>query len=476
MKKTVCLVFLFTFFFSLLTIAGPVQPSQAESVARKFFRSHGGGNIAPTLTHQASLPSQDDRKSSVPAFYIFNFAEKGFVIVAADDRVEPVLGYSTESAFDAENIPENMQFLFNCYFSEIQAIINDDKTKEIRKWNDWQLRGAEEVGTVTAVVGPLITSRWHQQNPYNAFCPADGAGPGGHTLVGCGAIVMGQLLRYWRYPTSGSGTHSYNAYGYGTQSADFEDAIYDYDNMPDYLTSASPDLQINAVGTLLYHCGVSVNMNYGVNASYMNSNNMVPAMTNYWKYPETIQAFDREDFSSLAWWHLIKGELDDSAPFFYGGTGSQGGHVFLCDGYDEENYVHINWGFGGGYDGYFLVTALNPGPYSFSSEQVIIVGMRGPELPPQDTTSVSETMDFEVSVYPNPAREQVTVVAPDFGETGLVRCTISDLAGRVILSENFEISQNALSHTFNLSHISNGIYLLAIETNKRKTIRKVIVE
>ena len=159
--------------------------------------------------------------------------------------------------------------------------------------------------------------------------------------VGCGAIVMGQVMRYWRFPATGTGSHSYSS-NYGTLSANFGATTYHYENMPDKLSVVfHPDSCVEAVATLLYHCGVSVNMNYGPEASVANSNRIVSALSTYFRYPTTIQYIERGNLSTTTWLNYLKNELDEGAPFMYGGSGNYGGHVWTCDGYRDDNYFQV---------------------------------------------------------------------------------------------------------------------------------------
>jgi hypothetical protein len=190
-------------------------------------------------------------------------------------------------------------------------------------------------------------------------------------------------MRYWHSPEHGRGSHSYDAnnsslgpdYGnYGTLSVDFSNATYDYDNMPDSLTANSSSEEIDAVATLLYHCGVSLNMAYGVSNSTANISAIDEALDNYF-YFENIQHIHRSVYTDLEWLTAMKNELNHWRPMIYSGYGQGTSHVFICDGYDNQDYFHMNWGWGGYANGYFLLTNLNPGLYHYNSRQTAFINI-----------------------------------------------------------------------------------------------------
>lgn len=374
---------------ALSSFGNPVDEFKALSVAKNFYSNLNHRSVESM--HSGMVYKSSFRDSNTTAFYVVNFDDEGFVIVAGDDKVRPILAFSTEGAFVSENIPENVQFFLNGYADEIkyevenQTVVNKDV---LSQWTALIENNIIEYRDGNVVVGPLIgNNKWNQTSPYNKFCPATSGGNsayGGHAAVGCAAIVMGQVIRYWQYPTTGIGTYSYTS-NYGTLSVNYGATTYDYANMPNNLSSSSSVEQDNAVATLLYHCGVSVNMNYGANASSANSNYMVVALSRNFGYPETIEYHERGSLSATSWISHLTAELDERAPFFYGGSGSYGGHVWLCDGYRDDDYFHFNWGWGGTQNGYYTIT--NCSSYGFNSNHAVIVGIRGPRVPYTIATS-----------------------------------------------------------------------------------------
>ena len=209
-------------------------------------------------------------------------------------------------------------------------------------------------------------------------------------------------LKYWEYPSQGTGFHSYNEDDYGTISANFGSTTYQWSSMPNNISSSN-----NAVATLMYHCGVSVDMNYSpqVSGAYViTAQSPVThcseyAFTTYFGYDNSVQGVERANYTTDSWIQLLKTELDAGRPIEYAGFGSGGGHAFVCDGYDNNDYFHFNWGWGGYYDGYFLIDALNPsgtgtggGDGGYNSGHQAVIGI----MPP---TGGSQTFDLKLNDY-----------------------------------------------------------------------------
>ena len=336
------------------------------------------------LTYVERIPSQGTGIQMAPAnaFYVFDFGEQ-FVMVSADTRVLPVLAYSTETGFSGDDVPKNLGWFLNQYTQQIEYAIQHLTDAEceanVSAWNQW-LSDELPMTAPAAVVSPLVQTTWDQPYPYNALCPNDANGPGGHVYTGCVATAMAQLMRYWQYPTTGIGSHSYsannaaNGYGnYGTQSVDFSASTYDYSLMPLSLSSSSPAEQINEVAKLMYHCGVSVDMKYGVNGSSASTYFAAVALNTYFGYSGVTEKY-RSDYSDANWIALLKGELNNMRPILYSGSGS-GGHAFLCDGYDNSNNFHFNWGWGGYCDGFYALSSLTPGGNNYNYDHAAVIGI-----------------------------------------------------------------------------------------------------
>ncbi|MBR4786404.1 MAG: thiol protease/hemagglutinin PrtT [Bacteroidales bacterium] len=382
MKKILSILcFVWMMLLGLVALnAAPVDTSMARSVAMHFFglrdQTRGNQRLSAELRH---VETRHGEANAYPlaVFYVYDF-HPGFVIVSADDRMEPVLGYSLEGDYDAANVPDNMRAFLEGYAEELQYAVQTNYTRDARmsqKWHAMAQGTYHPASRNQSVVGPLLSTRWDQNSPYNALCPAVSGGPGGHAYAGCVATMMGQIMRYWEYPSRGIGSNTYvnsDTLCPDTMYANFGTALYDYSLMPEKLTSASSTAEKNAVTTLLLHCGVAVNMLYGADGSSASTSYASTVMQQYFRYPAS-QYLSRNNYSST-WVQMLKQELDQLRPIPYRGSGS-GGHAFVCDGYDDMDYFHFNWGWSGSYNGYYLLSSLLPGTHDFTSSHGAIFGL-----------------------------------------------------------------------------------------------------
>ena len=368
--KRISLLCIAFFGLFLSTAARPIDLQTAQSIAIKFM---GASDVQLVSTYRTD--------KSVSAFYVFN-TDDGFVIVSADDCETPIIGYSHEGRFDPNAIPEQMEAYLQDFVARIQyGIENHIEADEVtaRRWKLVKNTGRLNESRSSKSVEPLLTEMWEQGCHYNEHCPTFSKVPCGHAEVGCVAVAMGQIMHYWRYPETGWGTNSYNNAGL-TLSADFGNTVYDWDHMPDSLTDDSSDIEVEAVATLLFHCGISVDMQYTTNGSGADSGDVPDALIRYFNYSRQLHIEKRSDFSDEEWISMLKACLDLQRPVFYGGKGSQGSHAFVCDGYDDNDLLHFNWGWGRA-NGYFALGHLNPIGYSFNEKNFAILDIN-PEYEP----------------------------------------------------------------------------------------------
>ncbi len=369
MKRTIILCIAF-FGLLLSTAARPVDLQTAQSIAVKFM---GASDAQLVFTYRTD--------KSAAAFYVFNTSD-GFVIVSADDCETPIIGYSHEGRFDPNGVPEQMEAYLQDFVARIQYGIENHIEADEATARQWEL--VKTIGRLNnrrdpKSVEPLLTEMWHQGCLYNDLCPSLEHTPCGHAEVGCVAVAMGQIMHYWRYPETGWGSNSYYNLGVGL-SADFGNIVYDWEHMPDSLTESSSETEIEAVATLLYHCGVAVNMDYGINGSGANSGDVPDALIRHFNYSRRMHIEKRRDFDDEEWMSMLKACLDLQQPIFYGGKGSQGSHAFVCDAYDDNDLLHFNWGWGRA-NGYFALGHLNPIGYSFNQNNFAIFDIN-PEYEP----------------------------------------------------------------------------------------------
>ena len=353
--KTLFLSFtIFGLFHS--SFAHPVDLETARSVATKFMG-----------TKDLQLSTTYTTDKSKAAFYVFNTTD-GFIIVSANDCETPIIGYSHEGRFDPNNVPVQMEGYLQDFVARIQyGIENHIEADEAtaRQWELVKATGRLNESKSIKAVEPLLTEMWEQGCLYNSLCPTM-TGPCDHAEVGCVAVAMAQIMHYWGYPAKGWGSHSY-PYG----AADFGNTVYDWEHMPDSLTENSSEAEVLAVATLLSHCGIAVDMQYGTNGSNASTDDVPNALRRYFDYSRQIHKEKRSSYSNEEWSSLLKANLDLRQPIQYVGYGS-GGHSFVCDGYDNDGLFHFNWGWGVA-DGYFAIGNLNPIGFNFNNNNYAIL-------------------------------------------------------------------------------------------------------
>ena len=365
----------------------PISLQKARDIAVKAYLSHGG-NAADTIF------SEVGKKAGFSSQYIFVAPEgKGFVIVAADDCVKSLLAISTQSAFELPMPPSVEEWLRSydqqiAYYKKLSA-----SNTKARKSGDNDVFVIEDYW----FVGPLIESQWTQDDYYNNKCPTI---QGQHCVVGCVATAMAQVMRYWKYPERGTGSNTYLQPDVGLVYANFN-VRYNWDKMPIALTSRSTREQVNAVAQLNYHCGVAVNMEYGIDGSYAYFHNAHNALIRNFSYSSHSRLCYMSQYSDEEWKLMLKNEIDASRPIIYAGvTTNEEGHAFICDGYDSEGDFHINWGWGGVYDGFFAIGNLRPAGvgtgasegYAFDLYNMAIIGLMPATLDCSDVIVNRDTM------------------------------------------------------------------------------------
>ena len=339
---------------ALPSFAEKVMPETARKVATTFLNNNGAKSAQLTDLSKAA---------GFANLYIFT-TENSFVVMAADDCVQPILGYSLTGKFVVEGMPENVRCWLQGYSNEIQSAINSNAKATFETAKQWKdmIDGNTKAGKATPIVEALVQTTWNQDAPYNSLCPIIGST---RTVTGCVATAMAQVMKFWNHPTMGTGTNSYS-WNSQALSADFGATTYDWDNMTNTYGSSSTQAQKDAVATLMYHCGVSVNMDYNISGSGGSSAstyNVMDALQNYFSYAPSMKYKSKDDYGDELWIAMLKKELNDGRPMQYRGSdaGGNGGHSFVCDGYDSDDYFHFNWGWGSYCDGYYSVNDMEPG-------------------------------------------------------------------------------------------------------------------
>lgn len=351
--------FLWFLFFSGIVLAGNVSEDQARQIAVSFWQSapvtRGGIPSLQMVFHSEDLVTRSSVQS--PAYYVFdNTGGPGFVIVAGDDVAMPVLGYSFEHEFSKDNLPANLKAWLEYMRDEVnEARRSGAKAESVvtRAWSQ------VEVGTPVVELG---TAKWNQTDPYNLLCPIVG---GESTYTGCTATAVAIVMRYHQWPEKGVGTLP----GYKISRGEVLPELplghtYDWKNMPlEYPYWGYSQVEANAVAVLMRDCGWMIFSDYGPIGSVgtMASSYDIPSgLKTYMGYDKKARIISRNGYSTFEWNALMKGELDNSRPIIYAGFSVRSGHAFVLDGYTDQDYYRVNWGWGGYCDGYFLLTALDP--------------------------------------------------------------------------------------------------------------------
>lgn len=382
--------------------AAPVELSHARELAFTFWDNSGcAARSGSTSTDFREVASQ----MGLQNMYIFVNAEgPGFVVMSADDIAHPVLGYSENGHFDASNVPANVAGWLFGYDRTIGAAVANQVETSAEVAAEWTAlaNGGMPVPKSTTAVSPLLSTTWDQGSPYNAQCPGSLYN---RAPTGCVATAIAQVMKFWSYPSKGMGSHSYTCSYYSSQtlSANFGATTYNWNNMPNYVYSSN-----TSIATLMFHCGVAVEMNYTPEGSgaqmlayydYADDYSAETALKKYFGYSSSLHGEVKSAYTDAQWITMLKAELDAGRPIPYSGFDTDNaGHAFVCDGYNNSNQFHFNWGWSGSYDGYYSINALTPGSggwgggsgnYSYS--QCAIFGVQPPQLCATSLASTSMT-------------------------------------------------------------------------------------
>ena len=351
MKKTLSLLLALVFAAPLM--AHPIGQETARSLAQSFVRANFDFT-RQSSTLELVMTARSDKGEA--CYYIYNVGETGFVILAADDCVRPVIGYSSEGTFN----PDDMAPALADYLEKTRLYIMNEAKKgagNAQTAADWEM--LRRSGRMVSRHGGradsyLVSTKWNQNYPYNYFCPEANGGPGGRCYAGCVATAAAQLMKYWNHPVQGQGSYTYTPADnpqFGPLTANFGETTYDWDNMPESVSANSPQAQIEAVGRLIYHVGVSVDMNYRPTSSGAVTGKLCQTMPSYFFYTDQMQNLYREEYTHEDYMQLIINAIDMDWPMVHRG----GGHAYVLDGYNDNDMVHFNWGWSGSSDGWFNV-------------------------------------------------------------------------------------------------------------------------
>lgn len=326
-------------FLLVLLLALGYSPLQAKRITQWQAQQQAYSFWGKQMPQKAKAKSRTATTASPSdAYYVFNNDAGGFVIIAGDDAVTPVLGYTSTGSFDAENLPDGLKDLLKSYERQIAAL-GDNYV-------------ANQTATRAAFTGEklLKTAEWNQMAPFNKYTP-------NNYVTGCVATAGAIVMKHHGYPAKGTGSHSYTWNGKDL-TANFEHD-YDWASMP-VKYDGTNDAAFDGVARLMSDLGVAVEMNYAKDGSGAYIGNLVTALQKYYGYSKLSHLMAIEDVGAEAWNGKLREEIDANRPVLYAASDpAGGGHAFVIDGYKDENFS-VNWGWGGYCDGFYKIGALNP--------------------------------------------------------------------------------------------------------------------
>ena len=361
-------------FLLVLLLALGYSPLQAKRITQWQAQQQAYSFWGKQMPQKAKAKSRAATTASrSDAYYVFNNDAGGFVIIAGDDAVTPVLGYTSTGSFDAENLPDGLKDLLKSYERQIAAL-GDNYV-------------ANQTATRAAFTGEklLKTAEWNQYAPFNKYTP-------NNYVTGCVATAGAIVMKHHGYPAKGTGSHSYTWNG-KTLTANFEHD-YDWSSMPAKYDGTN-DAAFDGVARLMSDLGVAVEMQYAKNGSGAYIGNMISALQKYFGYSKLTHLAYINDMEAEAWNAKLRGEIDANRPILYSASdASAGGHSFIIDGYKDESFS-VNWGWGGYCNGFYQIGALNPESAGkptgekYNMGQTAVIGLQ-----PSDGTEKISTMGF----------------------------------------------------------------------------------
>lgn len=365
------LTLIFALFFSINNWAAEVNKEDAKQLALNFFWEKSGGTLSEITIEKEFIQWKD----AVPVYYIFNL-NKGFIIVAANDAVFPVLGYSFDNNFPTDELPENIRVWLESYQDQIAYSIQKGSKANKSTKNVWSKYLSKNFSPKKGndEVEPLLYTNWSQGCYYNSEFPeTENENLCFHTYTGCVATAMAEIMKFHNYPKQGTGSHGYNTELYGWLEVDFESSFYNWTDMKYQLQDENP-----AVAELIYHCAVSINTIFVPEGSGAYDIDVRDALVDYFGYEAEAQFLWRDDYTG-DWEALLRDELDNGRPVLYGAVAeakSYFGHTLVCDGYQDTSFFHFNWGWDGAYNGYYYLDSLSANGYDFNLFHDAVIGIR----------------------------------------------------------------------------------------------------
>jgi hypothetical protein len=401
------------------------------------FHTHRAGNTNSLKTLQRG-----------DMLTVIGHEQEGFVIIANDDNVPAVVGYSQ---MPFTTLPPALEWYLDAA----------DKALKYVTANGLRRTAILPSSEFPSKLDPLVKTHWDQGKPYNNLCPGGNGSSSRLYPTGCVATALSQVMKYYNYPMQGQGEHQYSfqpSSGDGRIIyANFGETHYDWNNMlDDYSSTTYTDEQANAVATLMLHCGVAVDMSYTASGSGAFGQEACLALKTYFRYNKNARLYTRDYYSAESWMKLIYHELNQYGPIYYDGVSDGGGgHAFVLDGYDETGLVHINWGWGGKSDGFFDIALLNPPSYQFSLAQNMILNVSPDANIPYESQIVAKELSFLKS---KTSKTSISISGKVYnagaeGFTGTIACVLQNM-------ETGDITVLRKTDEITIKPIVNGTYWL----------------
>ena len=360
-----------------------INENQAKTIAMGFMANHGMPSSSLRMAQKGPRLSASTTGDKA-AYYVFN-ANRGYVIVAGDDRAPAVLGYSDQSTFDANSIPDAMQELLNGYTAQINALSKGGKSVKLAPSGP--------------AIHPLVTANWSQNSPYNILFPI--LNNGQQAVAGCVATAMAQVLYYWKHPTQVTTTlPEYTSQSLNIYMPALEPVDFNWDAMQDtYLSNDTVSDGAVAAARLTLYCAQSLQMNFLYGSSGANTTRIPRIIADYFGYKASARCEYRSNYTTQSWADFIYSELAEGRPLIYSGSKASSGHAFICDGYDGEGLFHINWGWNGMSNGYYVLNVLNPDAqgtgsaseaYGYIYDQYVVAGIEPGEADSEFAVTAGE--------------------------------------------------------------------------------------
>ena len=462
--------------FIMLSVlmCGNVKADNVDLLTAKqigaYYFNVATGTKAPVSAEKLELAQQFDNPTlCIPALYAFNVADNGFVVVSASNTTDPILAYSPDGRID--NVNPACQYMLESYARLIiqDQTYNATQTAEVKsKWDEL----IDQTFTCDlSSKAVLVKAKWGQGDPdrpsYNIFCPQENGKP---CIVGCVATAMSMIIHYWKYPVKGGNDNSSTAStSWHNQTIKYKFLVdsnkFIYDSMPNQIDERSPWNNKRACGKLSFACGVTVNMDWGIDGSGAFSQNVPGAFSNWFRYSPQATHVYRSGYTDTQWLRILHDEIDsNSRPVYYSASDPEprhgadaGGHAFVIAGSSasSQSMFYIRWGWNGSSDGFYSLAPASSigyaGSYKFSNDH----GMVYKIFPKSDPVGIEENTSFSATpAYPNPATDHI-MIPVDLPFSAYL--SIFSIDGKLI--ENIVVPNDTKEYRLNLQGYAPGNYI-----------------